>query len=251
MANSAKRIALTSAAATIAVFCGLGAASAYTIQIDNAVNWATEANPPPASPFTLMTIPGSGTNQLVSSSGFTSGGITVSFAGGLGATSGVYAGNISGVMSSPFGTNNASLLYLGAGGADSNGNGGGTVTVNYATAQTALDILWGTVDTDSGRNNVSITVDGVTITGSTILADVAAAGFGNFANGTANVYVEILGLGPFHTATFTDGSSNSFEFVPGAGVSGVPEPATWGMMLLGFVGLGLAFRQSRRKVSFA
>jgi PEP-CTERM motif len=31
----------------------------------------------------------------------------------------------------------------------------------------------------------------------------------------------------------------------------VPEPATWGMMLLGFLGLGFAFRQSRRKVSFA
>jgi hypothetical protein len=31
----------------------------------------------------------------------------------------------------------------------------------------------------------------------------------------------------------------------------VPEPSTWGMMLLGFVGLGFAFRQSRRKVSFA
>jgi hypothetical protein len=34
-------------------------------------------------------------------------------------------------------------------------------------------------------------------------------------------------------------------------VAGVPEPATWGMMLLGFVGLGFAFRQQRRKVSFA
>ena len=31
----------------------------------------------------------------------------------------------------------------------------------------------------------------------------------------------------------------------------IPEPATWGMMLLGFAGLGFAFRQSRRKVSFA
>jgi hypothetical protein len=36
-----------------------------------------------------------------------------------------------------------------------------------------------------------------------------------------------------------------------SGVSAVPEPATWGMMLLGFAGLGFAFRQSRRKVSFA
>src|SRR5262249_12542149 len=31
----------------------------------------------------------------------------------------------------------------------------------------------------------------------------------------------------------------------------IPEPATWEMMLLGFVGLAFAFRQSRRKVSFA
>jgi hypothetical protein len=35
------------------------------------------------------------------------------------------------------------------------------------------------------------------------------------------------------------------------GVAAVPEPATWAMMLLGFAGLGFAFRQSRRKVSMA
>jgi hypothetical protein len=34
-------------------------------------------------------------------------------------------------------------------------------------------------------------------------------------------------------------------------VAAVPEPSTWAMMLLGFAGLGFAFRQSRRKVSFA
>jgi PEP-CTERM motif len=32
---------------------------------------------------------------------------------------------------------------------------------------------------------------------------------------------------------------------------GVPEPSTWAMMLFGFVSLGFAFRQSRRKVSLA
>jgi hypothetical protein len=31
----------------------------------------------------------------------------------------------------------------------------------------------------------------------------------------------------------------------------IPEPSTWAMMLIGFLGLGVAFRQSRRKVSFA
>jgi hypothetical protein len=34
-------------------------------------------------------------------------------------------------------------------------------------------------------------------------------------------------------------------------IAAVPEPSTWAMMLLGFAGLGFAFRQSRRKVSFA
>ena len=33
--------------------------------------------------------------------------------------------------------------------------------------------------------------------------------------------------------------------------SAVPEPSTWAMMLLGFAGLGFAFGQSRRKLSFA
>jgi PEP-CTERM motif len=34
-------------------------------------------------------------------------------------------------------------------------------------------------------------------------------------------------------------------------VPAAPEPSTWAMMLLGFVGLAFTFRQSRRKVSFA
>jgi probable HAF family extracellular repeat protein len=31
----------------------------------------------------------------------------------------------------------------------------------------------------------------------------------------------------------------------------VPEPSTWAMMLLGFAGLGFAFRRSPRRVRFA
>jgi PEP-CTERM motif len=41
----------------------------------------------------------------------------------------------------------------------------------------------------------------------------------------------------------------TYDYTPA--VAGVAEPSTWAMMLLGFAGLGFAFRQSRRKVSFA
>jgi hypothetical protein len=40
----------------------------------------------------------------------------------------------------------------------------------------------------------------------------------------------------------------TFDFTPNAAV---PEPSTWAMMLLGFAGLGFAFRQSRRKMLLA
>jgi hypothetical protein len=50
-----------------------------------------------------------------------------------------------------------------------------------------------------------------------------------------------------------DPTSNGFMGLSGQdfSVSGVPEPATWAMMLLSFAGLGFAFRHSRRNVSFA
>jgi PEP-CTERM motif len=51
----------------------------------------------------------------------------------------------------------------------------------------------------------------------------------------------------------SDGAGESGVVQIGAAsvTPGVPEPATWAMMLLGFAGLGFAFRRSRRKVSFA
>jgi PEP-CTERM motif len=54
---------------------------------------------------------------------------------------------------------------------------------------------------------------------------------------------------------FLETSPNTFVSTAQSGGlfvgSSVPEPTTWAMMLLGFVGLGFVFRQSRRKVSFA
>jgi hypothetical protein len=47
-----------------------------------------------------------------------------------------------------------------------------------------------------------------------------------------------------HTTMFPGGEIRGF-------LSAVPEPATWAMMLIGFAGLGFAFRQSRRRVAVA
>jgi hypothetical protein len=75
----------------------------------------------------------------------------------------------------------------------------------------------------------------------------------SFNDVSGNVYT-IFGF--FSPGQMTSGNAYGQTAVQGFGVgtfaiSAVPEPATWAMMLLGFAGLGFAFRQSRRKVSFA
>jgi hypothetical protein len=66
----------------------------------------------------------------------------------------------------------------------------------------------------------------------------------------AGTYVAFEDL-DFRTGSDFNYFDDTFVFTNVATTSGVPEPSTWAMMLFGFVGLGFAFRQSRRKVSFA
>jgi hypothetical protein len=63
-------------------------------------------------------------------------------------------------------------------------------------------------------------------------------GAGALAPDWSRIGTDITHQGPFNASFSLTGST-------------VPEPATWVMMLMGFVGLGLAFRQSPRKVSMA
>ena len=100
--------------------------------------------------------------------------MTFSFAGGS-PLSGEYAGNLSGLFASPFGALDATRNYLVA------GDGGGTVNVTWATAQNELLLLWGTIDTEVGRNVIA--VGGESITGADIAAEIAAEGF-SFTNGS-------------------------------------------------------------------
>jgi hypothetical protein len=63
-------------------------------------------------------------------------------------------------------------------------------------------------------------------------------GAGALAPDWSRIGTDITNQGPFNAAFSLSGST-------------VPEPATWVMMLLGFAGLGFAFRRSRRKMSMA
>ncbi len=233
--------------AAVALLAGMGTASAApAVTIDEVFAASSESGTPPASPFTLLPLGTNGTaNILVRSSGFTSDGDTIGFSGGS-PTSGEYAGNISGDSASPFGANNGHQDYLTAGGTN------GSVTLIFTTPQTSLALLWGTVDSGTGRNLITLS-DGFTVNGSTIMADALSQGFGNIGDGTDDAYLTITGLSPFTSATFSDNAAAAFEFVPGVSVgtegdpTPIPEPSTPWLFGAGLFGL-LALRRYRSMV---
>jgi hypothetical protein len=106
---------------------------------------------------------------------------------------------------------------------------------------------------DTTTNTVLYTFGALNSAG-TLIGNIAnqGNGFGDWQLST----VSLAGLSPtdgilFHAQWKNDTDGAESFFLVSSTTSAVPEPATWGMMLLGFVGLGFAFRQSRRKVSFA
>jgi hypothetical protein len=211
------KIIKLSGAAAVALAAMTGAASAYTITIDSVVEW-TATSTAPSHPFALLPLgTGSTPNSLQTTiiSPFTVDGETISFASGTGSASGVYAGNVD-VAKSPYGGADSTTNYLVA------GSNGGSVTIDYATPQAGLNLLWGTADTASNYNDLMISVDGVNIMGSDIVTALGAQGFTSHGSGNDNVAVEISGLAPFSEAQFSDQTSPAFEFAPGASV---PAPA--------------------------
>jgi hypothetical protein len=61
-----------------------------------------------------------------------------------------------------------------------------------------------------------------------------------------------LGWTGIDQLTFTDGRTENvlltnFDVTTGSGVSAVPEPSTWAMMILGFAGIGFAAYRRKSK----
>ena len=119
------------------------------------------------------------------------------------------------------------------------------MTLNYSSNQTSLSMVWGTVDLGDTRN-LLVTLGGDSISGTQINALC-----GNCITNAGNqeLYITLTDFTPFKTVTFSDGAgdANAFEF----NVAAVPEPATWGMMILGFMGVGfMAYRRKSNSQSF-
>ena len=122
--------------------------------------------------------------------------------------------------------------------------GSGTEDVTFS-ARSSFSFFWGSLDTFNtitfdttsgtqtftGSQIATLAGDGVKATGCQVLTD-------------CNRYFTFTGNGDQITGFSVSSSQNSFEFT---NISAVPEPATWAMMILGFLGVGLlSYRKSSR-----
>lgn len=96
------------------------------------------------------------------------------------------------------------------------------------------------------NGSATLNFGSLNLTGFTVLG----AHFGNNIDSNANnvtaFWLIDLGNTVTNTITLSNGQGSSNAQIFATGPHGVPEPATWGMMLLGFAGMGMVLRRSRR-----
>jgi hypothetical protein len=186
--------------------------------------------------------------------GFNGGAITNEGSGPISLSYGTFnLNNVSGV------TNPSILLpqILNSNAIDANTSGSGTLNV-FVTAS-GLTAPLGSIPFQSAFTVNTLTA-GWTVLEQTFISTSNTLFTGSLLDATSfgaigtNVLTALgaTGAGPYSiTAEYTITAAGAGSSNATINVSAVPEPATWGMMLLGFAGLAFAFRQSRRKVSFA
>jgi hypothetical protein len=121
--------------------------------------------------------------------------------------------------------------------------GGGSATYTFASGVESFQFDWGSVDSYNTLTINSSGADPIIVPG---------LSFPNAANGNqvdpgTNGLFRVTGTeGERFTSVTFASSQNSFE-VDNLAVGGVPEPASWALMILGFGGAGAALRGQRRR----
>jgi hypothetical protein len=125
----------------------------------------------------------------------------------------------------------------------------------FATAQNQNDELYQTLATTAGityQLSFAVTTSLVPGAGANAFVAVFWNGQGVATANDPNSPWTLYTMTVTGTGSDTLGFEGQWSGLDAVSVTAaVPEPATWAMMLLGFAGLGFAFRQSRRKVAMA
>lgn len=121
--------------------------------------------------------------------------------------------------------------------------GGGSIDISFSS-RNSISFFWGSVD---NYNSIVFHTAGgdVLLTGSQV-APLLPTGCQDST--ACNGYVTFTSDSAFTSVTLSS-SSNSFELT---NISAVPEPSTWAMMILGFLGLGFfGYRKSSKNSGHA
>jgi hypothetical protein len=120
-------------------------------------------------------------------------------------------------------------------------------TITFTSgAQKSFGLYWGSIDT---YNTIAFLYKGapvVSFTGATLPFTVSP--FGDQGAPGSNQYVTFSNL-IFDSVVLGSVGQNSFEF-DNVTVAAVPEPSTWAMMILGFMGVGFMAYRRKNKHSF-
>jgi len=120
--------------------------------------------------------------------------------------------------------------------------GGGFANVSLGGAFSAFQFDWGSIDSYN------------TLTIHSSIGDVAVVPGGNFPNtangdqfapGTNGLFTVRATAGETFTGITLASGSNSFEIDNLAVTGGVPEPASWALMIMGFGSAGVMLRRRR------